>query len=853
MNGIGKLFFDQWCALLQVVGSLLLATAFGILNASALSVTPVTSDNGYAALEVQWTDASGLPRTAVMVNQTNRAPYTGYLRRYTYQVNGVNRVCTGTQNYATGGNLEFSGDGFVQNHGAETAQYPGGSDNSSGNGAGVSGTTTVTLLGAHHAIITYSMPANPIYGQSVPTTVQWFFADGSSHPIFAIAQDARGTTGNLGCDSRSPYGDMAYDGDGVEANVGGCSYGDTYKFVTLASNPEQVTKSSGWQDTVPNSIPYAMQWANPATVDAEMGHVATVPISVCDQGEDPQNYPVIDPRGTSQPSGPMLTDESWAYQILNDNFPASGPTTIKRLAWGGNYGRVGGWDDSSPGYTDPRYPDGTSTSLTQYNQHSNDPVGDTESGSRANGLLMAYSVFVVFGTHNGSYTNGAVGHQVLQMQNAALATLSASTGTVRTTGPAGVGTGSSATINYTPPGYDPIYSTWEINALANSVNAALTPAVNAPLDHPLFAIDAYTANQLPGNLAVGAGLTNAGVDYFATVDTNSQRLWITVNRVVTNALNLVINGSGGGGGVSAPVITSFSPTSGSAGTSVVILGTNFGGATAVTFNGVAAGFVNNSTTQITAAVPPAAASGFLTVTTPVGTALSASAFTVRTTATNLPIYADSLLNGYLDYSWATNVNDFNSAPVYSGSYSISVTAAAFTALSLYHTNFNTSPYESLDFWINGGTAGAPGLQVMGVLATNGGQNYGAIYNLPTLPINAWAHFNIPLAALGVANVTNCQGFWIWPTTSGATSFYVDSIQLNTATLPALAMVTAKAGSSSVVLQLSGLSGQSYWIETSTNLMNWTTVSTNSLVYASINVTNPVISGARQQYWRAFRP
>ena len=73
---------------------------------------------------------------------------------------------------------------------------------------------------------------------------------------------------------------------------------------------------------------------------------------------------------------------------------------------------------------------------------------------------------------------------------------------------------------------------------------------------------------------------------------------------------------------------------------------------------------------------------------------------------NLPIYVDSLLNGFEDWSWATSVNYTNTSPVYSGSYSISVTAAAYTALSLYHDDFNTSPYASLSFWINGGASGA---------------------------------------------------------------------------------------------------------------------------------------------------
>jgi hypothetical protein len=77
-----------------------------------------------------------------------------------------------------------------------------------------------------------------------------------------------------------------------------------------------------------------------------------------------------------------------------------------------------------------------------------------------------------------------------------------------------------------------------------------------------------------------------------------------------------------------PTITSFSPTSGLAGTSVVVTGTNFTGATSVAFGGVGAVFTVNSSTQITATVPVGAATGRITVITPIGTATSTTDFTV---------------------------------------------------------------------------------------------------------------------------------------------------------------------------------------------------------------------------------
>jgi hypothetical protein len=77
-----------------------------------------------------------------------------------------------------------------------------------------------------------------------------------------------------------------------------------------------------------------------------------------------------------------------------------------------------------------------------------------------------------------------------------------------------------------------------------------------------------------------------------------------------------------------PTISSFAPASGGAGTLVTIAGTNLAGATSVTFGGAAAGFTQVSPTEVTATVPAAAASGPIALTTPGGTATSATSFTV---------------------------------------------------------------------------------------------------------------------------------------------------------------------------------------------------------------------------------
>lgn len=69
--------------------------------------------------------------------------------------------------------------------------------------------------------------------------------------------------------------------------------------------------------------------------------------------------------------------------------------------------------------------------------------------------------------------------------------------------------------------------------------------------------------------------------------------------------------------------------SGKVGASIQILGTNLTGATAVSFNGVAAAFTVNSATLISATVPAGATTGVVTVTTPAGTLKSNTRFRVK--------------------------------------------------------------------------------------------------------------------------------------------------------------------------------------------------------------------------------
>lgn len=105
----------------------------------------------------------------------------------------------------------------------------------------------------------------------------------------------------------------------------------------------------------------------------------------------------------------------------------------------------------------------------------------------------------------------------------------------------------------------------------------------------------------------------------------------------------------------APSIAQFSPTSGGAGTQVIIQGIHLDRATAVHFNTGPASFTIQSPTQITAIVPPDATSGAIRVTTPIGNAASSVAFTVTGGPLNDHFIHAEVLEGQAAVASGSNV------------------------------------------------------------------------------------------------------------------------------------------------------------------------------------------------------
>ncbi|MEO7715467.1 MAG: glycoside hydrolase family 44 protein [Capsulimonas sp.] len=141
-------------------------------------------------------------------------------------------------------------------------------------------------------------------------------------------------------------------------------------------------------------------------------------------------------------------------------------------------------------------------------------------------------------------------------------------------------------------------------------------------------------------------------------------------------------------------------------------------------------------------------------------------------AQDLPVYTDSLQNGWQNWSWATT-DLGNSSPVHTGGDSISITAGAWAAFYLHSNPIDTSSYVSLSFWINGGATGG---QLLQVVADRNGSGQTS-YPLSALT-SGWQQVTIPLSSLGVANVTDMDGFFIQDRSGTAQpTFYIDDISL----------------------------------------------------------------------------
>jgi hypothetical protein len=131
--------------------------------------------------------------------------------------------------------------------------------------------------------------------------------------------------------------------------------------------------------------------------------------------------------------------------------------------------------------------------------------------------------------------------QVTQVETVQSLTLSASTGSFVTSGPAGITRAD--TVTYTPAGYNHVYGALAFNASGNALDANIAVG-SGSLKNPLIIIGNYTAGDPQVKLA-GTTLA-ADADYFASLRPSANELWITLNRTLSGATNHleILNASG---------------------------------------------------------------------------------------------------------------------------------------------------------------------------------------------------------------------------------------------------------------------------------------------------------------------
>jgi hypothetical protein len=436
--------------------------------------------------EVGWQGARCSPRKASLVRVGG-----GYVRRFVYDVDGAPRTATGT------GKGGHQGWGFTMNHYGKTST----------SGQGAPGTFGPLFVGRHHAIYRYAFTVT-IAGRKVPVVQHWFFATARDNPVLATTYDVSGSPpGSLVADSRTPYGDIAWDGDDQASRtvVDGVGWGDRYKFVTTTA---PLTMESAWDYSKPNRVPYVLAWT--VASDAEMGAVQTQTYDQHDAGGYwfYENWGRTSANAAPQKEGQigrMTPPWNWTYQINQYELCAADPkcldrpTGSHRLAWGANYGAIGGATAGSGDYA--AYGDDKMISGYPYN---------------------SYSVFMVLGRHS----EAPVARQVAAIEAVQATRLTATVGSVPAMGPGGVGRADR--VKLTPRGYDHNYGVWRVDAADNALKVQMQ-VDRGELRSPILAVSAYDASELPMVRVDGVAMIE-GIDYFASLEPPVSRAWITFRR-----------------------------------------------------------------------------------------------------------------------------------------------------------------------------------------------------------------------------------------------------------------------------------------------------------------------------------
>ena len=489
--------------------------ANGLVEEHDVTVGAMVSDR------FTWRDSGNLPRVAVLAHNDQLGPQSvggyvnhgGAMREFRYQLPGNTTRIASVTTYGNGGQGGF---GYVVSHSAWLPPNGFCNGDDSPLGYTYAGTWQRVFEGRHHAIFRFQQnyerhctQNSPASTTLIPVTIDWVFATGHDHPLWSITYDMNAIAADrLFDDSRAPYGELNMDGDG-SIDISGVAWGDKFKF-TSTSAP--VTLGSSWTWNTPNTVPYVKEWI--VSSDATMGLVQTQTIDQQDAGAGRNpNYHDLTPRwGTTSAGGNaggtylMPWQDDWPYQANADNLGPSSSNNNSRLTWGTQYGFLG---------------------QTTYASNTNTSPGN--SGPFLPGWPWeSYSVFVVLDRHSVL----PVEAQVTQVETVQGLALSATVGSVATSGPAGVNRVD--TITYVPAGYDKVYSALTFEAAGNSLDATIGIG-SGTLRKPLVIVRSVTA--YPTTVKLNNVTLVRDTDYFPTLRADKSELWITLNANLSGATN----------------------------------------------------------------------------------------------------------------------------------------------------------------------------------------------------------------------------------------------------------------------------------------------------------------------------
>ena len=477
-----------------------------------LAIDQAQNVGGFTSDVVRWRDSGNKERSVALVRNNALDPagfYGGYVRQFKY-VKGDGSTLT-----ATGGHVaNHPGWGYTLHH------QQNGADRDTLSSRRAPGTYRQVFVGKHHAIHEFSWnvlrtqgepPTYPQVDKNIKVTIRWMFANGKDAPTWAHTLDASGIAVNtFNADDRSPAGELAFDGSNTGV-VSGAGWGDRYRFKTTSA---PLSMNSTWDYTQTNRVPYTQLWSDP--LDAEQGSVQTWDWQRRDAGygwlypnwgRTSANKVVSDGAPATQN---MPADWNWTYQL--NQYEISYDSASKRMQWGTNFGIVGQANYS--GYGDDR-----SVSGYPYTQRT---------------IRMAMGA------------KGATLAEVDQVTRSLDVALTATEGTVATSGPKGFGAAAGTTETFVPAGWNHVYGVFELVAAANNGGVRFTMAPNGgTISKPVFRIRSFT-QAVPATIsASGATLTN-NTDYLASIVTNegAPELWLTLLRDLSSSTEIAIAPTG---------------------------------------------------------------------------------------------------------------------------------------------------------------------------------------------------------------------------------------------------------------------------------------------------------------------